>query len=341
MLNSYLEKVISGRDLTIPEMEKVMRTIMEGKATDSQIAGLLVALRMKGETIGEITGAARVMREKAVSIKGRTDKLVDTCGTGGDGSGTFNISTTVAFVLAGAGLSVAKHGNRSVSSKSGSADVLEALGVNLALSPGEVEACVEEINLGFLFAPQFHQAMKYAIKPRRELGLRTIFNVLGPLTNPAGANYQVLGVYDPSLVFPLAKVLKNLGVSGAMVVNGDGRVDEFSLTGANYVAYLHDGKIEELVVYPEEANLPRVGLKELTGGTPEENKEIILDILRGKAGPKRDVVLFNAAAAFIVTGLVENWQEGVGLAAEIIDSGKAYQKLTELIEFTNSRGLSA
>ena len=341
MFSKCLEKVVAGQNLSEIEMEEIMRRIMEGQVTESQIAGILVGLSMKGETIEEITGAARVMREKAISIKNSKDLSIDTCGTGGDGSNTFNISTTVAFVLAGAGLTVAKHGNRSVSSKSGSADVLEALGVNLSISPVQVGECLQEVNMGFLFAPVHHKAMKYAIKPRKDLGLRTIFNILGPLTNPAAVNYQVLGVYHPSLVYPLANILNNLGVKSAMVVNGNGKLDEFTLDGVNKVAYLHDNIVEELEVTPEEVGLKRSDIKELIGGTPEVNKDIILDILKGKPGPKRDVILFNSAAAFMVTGLAKTWERGIELAVNVIDSGKASKKLEELISFTNSQEVSA
>ncbi|MFP4660998.1 MAG: anthranilate phosphoribosyltransferase [Halanaerobiales bacterium] len=341
MFNQCLEKVIAGQNLSEKEMEGTMRAIMEGEVSESQIAGMLVGLRMKGETIEEITGAARVMREKAISIRNIKELSIDTCGTGGDGSNTFNISTTVTFVLAAGGLTVAKHGNRSVSSKCGAADVLEALGVNLSLTPSQVEKCVEEINLGFLFAPVHHKAMKYAIKPRRDLGLRTIFNVLGPLTNPAAVNYQVMGVYHPSLIYPLASVLKNLGVKSAMVVNGNGHIDEFTLSGPNHVAYLHDNQIKEMEITAEDVGLKQAALEDITGGSPDINKDIILDILKGKTGPKRDVVLFNAAAAFKVTGLSQTWDEGIKMAAEIIDSGKAFKKLNELIMFTNKQVVSA
>lgn len=342
MFNNHFLKVVGGNDLSVNEMEEAMRSIMEGKVSYCQIAGMLIGLRMKGETIDEITGAARVMREKAIGIKSNNELTIDTCGTGGDGSGTFNISTTVALILAGRGLTVAKHGNRSVSSKSGSADVLEALGVNLKLIPDQVENSINQISIGFLFAPLFHKAMKYAIKPRKELGMRTIFNILGPLTNPAAVNYQVLGVYHPVLVKPMASVLKNLGVRSAMVVNGDNRMDEFALSGINKVAYLHDDIIEEIEITPEEAGLMRAPIKELAGGQPEDNKEIILNILKGiEKGPKRDVVLLNAAAAFVVTGIADNLKNGVKIAAETIDSGKALNKLIELIEFTNSMEVPA
>lgn len=269
MFINYLEKVVARENLSLGEMEKAMEIIMEGGATDSQLAGFLVGLSMKGETIEEITAAARVMRNKAISIK--SDRvLIDSCGTGGDCKGTFNISTTVALLMAAAGLSVAKHGNRSVSSKSGSADLLEALGININLSPQQVEYCLNEIGFAFLFAPYFHKAMKYAARPRRELGLRTIFNILGPLTNPAGTRYQILGVYQPDLVYPMAAVLKNLGIDSAMVVHGAGGIDEFSLSGENKVAYLRNGQIEEFYISPEEVGLQRADLKELIGGTAEK-----------------------------------------------------------------------
>ncbi|HLV08600.1 MAG TPA: anthranilate phosphoribosyltransferase [Halanaerobiales bacterium] len=335
MFKNYLEKVLSGRNLGLAEMEEVMRSLMGGNLTDAQIAGFLVGLRMKGESIEEIAGAARVMREKAIRIYSDKELLIDTCGTGGDRSGTFNISTTVAIVLAAGGLTVAKHGNRSVSSRSGSADVMEALGVNLKLAPEQVENCLNELNIGFLFAPNFHLAMRYAVGPRRELGTSTIFNILGPLTNPAFVKYQVLGVYDPNLVKPLAEVLGKLGIKSAMVVNGDNAVDELTLSGANRIAYFHDGELEEKELFPEELGLERAGLQALKGGNPEENRDIILGILKGEKGPKRDVVLLNSAAALIVCGLVSDWKEGLEMAADIIDSGKAHRKLLEFIEYSN------
>jgi len=337
MLSNYLEKVVGGNNLSEIEMKETMLTIMNGKASESQIAGLLVGLRMKGESIEEITGAARALREKAISIKNTNELAIDTCGTGGDGSNTFNISSTVGFVLAGAGLSVAKHGNRSVSSCSGSADLLEALGVNLNISPEQVEKCLLDTNITFLYAPIHHRAMKYALKPRRDLRIRTIFNLLGPLINPAFVKYQILGIYAPSLIYPVACVLKNLGLKSAMVVNGDG-LDEFTLTGKNRVSYLHDDIIEELEIYPEDVGLGRIKLEEITGGSPELNKKIVLDVLKGCKGPCREVVLFNSAAGFIVTGLVNDWKMGIELAEEVIDSGKAYKKLMELIQYTNSLG---
>ena len=336
MFNKHLDKVVSREDLTLREMEEAMTMVMEGKTTDSQLAGFLVGLRMKGETIDEITGAASVMRNKAAAVQTESKDLIDSCGTGGDEKGTFNISTTTAIVMAAGGLKVAKHGNRSVSSKSGSADLLEALGVKIDLSPEEAGKCLDQVGISFLFAPRFHQAMKYAIGPRKELGLRTIFNILGPLTNPAQADYQVLGVYKEQLVMPLAHVLKNLGLKSAMVVHGAGGVDELSLAGENKTAYLKDGVVKEFNFSPTEAGLKKAAIQEILGGSPEENKEITLNILKGKKGPKRDVILLNSAAAFLVEGKVKNLEEGVKLAAELIDSGQAMQKLEELINCSNS-----
>lgn len=338
MFSTYLEKVVGGNDLSELEMKETMLAIMDGKVSEGQIAGLLVGLRMKGESIEEITGAARALREKAISIKNTTELAIDTCGTGGDGANTFNISSTVAFVLAGAGLSVAKHGNRSVSSCSGSADLLEELGVNLNITPEQAEKCLLDTNITFLYAPLHHRAMKYALKPRRDLRIRTIFNLLGPLINPAFVKYQILGIYDPSLIYPVACVLKNLGLKSAMVVNGDG-LDEFTLTGKNRVAFLHDDIIEELEIYPEDVGLEQIKLEEITGGSPELNKKIVLDVLNGSKGPCREVVLLNSAAGFIVTGLVNDWKMGIELAEEVIDTGKAYNKLTELIQYTNTMGV--
>ncbi|MFN2363192.1 MAG: anthranilate phosphoribosyltransferase [Halarsenatibacteraceae bacterium] len=335
MFNNHLEKVVSRKDLTLAEMEFAMDQIMEGETTDSQLAGFLVGLRMKGETISEITGAASVMRSKAAQVDTAATDLIDSCGTGGDGKGTFNISTTTAIVMAAGGLNVAKHGNRSVSSKCGSADLLEALGVKIDLNPREAAKCLEEVGISFLFAPNFHQAMRYAVGPRKEIGLRTIFNILGPLTNPARTDYQILGVYKAELVEPLAYVLKNLGLKSAMVVHGAGGIDELSLAGLNKTAYLKNGEIKEYNFYPEEAGLKQAPLKSVLGGGVAENKKITLDILGGSLGPKRDVILLNSAAAFLVAGRVQNLKEGVKLAADLIDSGKAKDKLEELVNYSN------
>ncbi|MFW6001047.1 MAG: anthranilate phosphoribosyltransferase [Halanaerobium sp.] len=336
MFNKHLDKVVSRQNLSLAEMEEAMSMVMEGKTTDSQLAGFLVGLRMKGETIDEITGAASVMRSKAAAVNTKAKNLIDSCGTGGDEKGTFNISTTTAIVMAAGGLNVAKHGNRSVSSKSGSADLLEELGVKIDLDPESAGRCLDEIGISFLFAPHFHQAMKYAVGPRKELGLRTIFNILGPLTNPAKADYQVLGVYKEELVLPLAHVLKNLGLKSAMVVHGAGGVDELSLAGKNKTAYLKNGEVREYNFGPAEAGLEPAPIKAILGGTPEKNKKITLAILNGEKGAKRDVILLNAAAAFMVENKVDNLKDGVKMAAEIIDSGKALKKLEELIECSKS-----
>ncbi|MCC3144247.1 anthranilate phosphoribosyltransferase [Halanaerobium sp. Z-7514] len=336
MFNKHLTKVVSREDLSLAEMEDAMAMVMEGKTTDSQLAAFLIALRMKGESIDEITGAASVMRNKAARVNTSAGNLIDSCGTGGDQKGTFNISTTTAIVMAAGGLNVAKHGNRSVSSQSGSADLLEALGVKIDLSPEAAAKCLDEIGISFLFAPYFHKAMKYAVGPRKELGLRTIFNILGPLTNPAQAEYQILGVYKGELVMPLAHVLKNLALKSAMVVHGAGGIDELSLAGLNKTAYLKNGEIKEFNFRAEAAGLDSAPISAILGGKPEENKKITLDILDGKKGPKRDVILLNAAAAFLVHNKVSDLKTGVKLAAEIIDSGKAKAKLAELIQCSNS-----
>jgi anthranilate phosphoribosyltransferase len=341
MFNYYLQKVVKGENLSLDEMEQAMEMIMEGKVTHSQLSGFLVALHMKGETVEEITASAKVMKEKATPIYIENGELMDTCGTGGDAKGTFNISTAVAFILAAAGVVVAKHGNRSVSSKSGSADVLESLGVNISLPPSSVERCLKEINIAFLFAQDFHKATKHAAVPRKELGIRTIFNVLGPLTNPANIKYQLMGIYDPKLVYPIAEVLNNLGVKRAMVVHGSEGIDEFSLSGKNKVAFLNKGKIEKLEISPEDLGLEKYSIQEIQGGSAEENKRIILNIFNGEMGPKRDVVVLNSAAGLYVANKVNSLEEGINFAQEIIDSGKAMKKLEEMIEFTNFLSLQA
>jgi len=341
MFNFYLQKVVKGENLTFQEMKEAMEMIMEGKVTHSQLSGFLVALHMKGETVDEITASAKVMREKATPINIQSDGLMDTCGTGGDAKGTFNISTAVAFILAAGGVAVAKHGNRSVSSKSGSADVLESLGVDISLPPSLVERCLKEINIAFLFAQDFHKATKHAAVPRKELGIRTIFNVLGPLTNPAKVKYQLTGVYDPNLVYPIAEVLNNLEVKRAMVVHGAGGIDEFSLSGKNKVAFLNEGKVEELEISPEDLGLKRYSLEDIQGGTAEENRRIILNIFNGEMGPKRDVVVLNSAAGLYVANKVESLEEGINLAQEIIDSKQAMKKLEEMVQLTNFLSLQA
>jgi anthranilate phosphoribosyltransferase len=336
MLRKFIAKVVDGQDLGEEEAEQAMAHIMEGEGLPTQIAALLTALRMKGETIQEITGFARTMRTRALRIRARDGEcVVDTCGTGGDGVGTFNISTAVALVVAGGGLTVAKHGNRSVSSQSGSADVLEALGVNLALPPERVEASLQEHRLAFLFAPSFHPAMKHAVGPRKEIGIRTAFNLLGPLTNPAGATVHLLGVYRQDLTRPVAEVLKSLGSKAAFVVHGTDHSDEISITGETTLSRLKDGAIEDYRVEPEDAGLKRAKLEEIRGGKPQENAEMLKKILEGETGPRRDVVLLNAAAVFVASGKVSGLKEGVAMASESIDSGRAINKLKELVRFSN------
>jgi len=336
-LKKAISDVVSRKDLSQAEISSVMEIIMEGEATPAQIGALLMGLRMKGETVDEITGAAKVMREKAIRIHVNLspgESLVDTCGTGGDGAQTFNVSTTAAFVVSGAGVKVAKHGNHSVSSRSGSADVLKALGVNLALSPEDVARAVETIGMGFMFAPALHPAMKYAIGPRREIGIRTIFNVLGPLTNPAWANVQLLGIYDPMLTRLLAEVLGRLGSKRAWVVHGEGGLDELSLLGKSYVAQWDKNEVKEFVIRPEDAGLNPCKVEDLKGGDAEENARILKDIISGKTGPKRDMVLLNAGAAIFLADRAKSLREGVLLAAESIDSMEAMTKLEALKAFS-------
>lgn len=331
-----LKKVINTEDLTIEEMTEVMNQIMSGNATNAQIAAFLVALRLKGETVEEITGAAKVMREKSTKIKSNKKILIDTCGTGGDNTGTFNISTVSAFVLAAAGIAVAKHGNRSVSSKSGSADVLEALGVNLDIDSKKEEELLEKLNIAFLYAIKHHSSMKYAIGPRREMGIRTIFNILGPLTNPANANIQLMGIYSKELVLPIAKVLKNLGLRKAMVVSGEDGLDEVTVTGKTNVAELKDGEIKTYQIDSEDFFQKR-SLEELKGGNAEENAEIMKNILSGKeTGAKKEIVALNSGVILYLTGKADNIETGIKKALEIIESGKGLKKLNEYIEFTNN-----
>jgi anthranilate phosphoribosyltransferase len=336
MIRSLLQKVADGRDLTFEEMETAMDCIMTGRASEAQIGAFLTGLRLKGETVQEIAGAAATMRKKAVRITPRQtngNALLDTCGTGGDGSRTFNISTAAAFVAAGAGARVAKHGNRGVSSRSGSADVLEALGVDIAIEPAQVERCINEIGIGFLFAPRLHAAMKHVSEPRKQLGFRTIFNILGPLTNPAGADAQLLGVYDPALCRVMAEALVMLGTKRAMIVHGDG-LDEITTSGPTSVSYVHDGTIDQLTLDPKRYGIRTSRVEDLAGGTPTENAQIIEDLLRGLRGPKRDVTVFNAAAGLMVSGVAGSLEAGLVKAEESVDSGAAYRKLCALREFT-------
>lgn len=339
MLREAIALLVEGKDLTQEQARQAMEHIMRGEATAAQIGAFITALRLKGETIDEITGCAEAMRAHADRIEPAVSTLVDTCGTGGDGAGTFNISTTAAFVVAGAGVPVAKHGNRSVSSKCGSADVLEALGVQVDLPPAAVRACIEEVGIGFLFAPRFHASMKHAAGPRRELGIRTIFNLLGPLTNPASAKAQVVGVYDRSLTEPLAHVLSRLGVGHAFVVHGLDPMDEISIAGETQVSHLRDGRVETYLLHPEQVGLRTAPRASMRGGDAQENAHIVREILGGAKGPRRDVVLLNAGAALVCGGAAADLAEGVRLAAESIDSGAALAKLEALIAFT--RGAAA
>ena len=336
-IKTAINKVMNGELLKIEEAEEVMSQIMAGEATPAQIGAYLTALRMKGETVEEITGSARAMRSLAAPVRPNTSpaELVDTCGTGGDSVGTFNISTTAAFVVAGTGQKVAKHGNRSVSSKSGSADVLAALGVNLELTPPQVAEAIDKVGIGFLFAPKLHPAMKHAIGPRRELGVRTIFNVLGPLTNPAGAQSQIIGVYDERLTEPLAQVLGELGSKGAFVVHGHGGLDELTTTGPNRVSRLKDGQVVTEILDPVDLGFAKANLADLLGGTAEENAEITRDILAGQQnGPRRDVVVLNAAAALVACGKADDLSAGIKLANESLDSGAALAVLEKFVAFT-------
>jgi anthranilate phosphoribosyltransferase len=337
-----IRTLVERRDLTRLEAAAAMDAIMSGAATHAQIAAFLTALRMKGETVEELIGFARVMREKAVRVRTRgeevaaltgTDRemLIDTCGTGGDASGTFNVSTATAFVVAGAGLKVAKHGNRSVSSLCGSADVVETLGISLDLSPAKVAQCVDEVGIGFLYAPLLHTAMKHVMTARREMGVRTVFNMLGPLTNPAGANAQVIGVYAGALTEPLARVLAELGTIRAFVVHGADGLDEISSTGESTVSEVREGVVRTFVVRPEDFGIPRAAIADLRGGDREQNAEIIRNLLDGEMGRRRDIVLINAAAALVAGSRARDLKDGVALAAESIDSGRARSALERLV----------
>lgn len=334
MFKEFIRKVTQRENLTTEEAREAMRMIMEGECTAVELAGYLVGLRMKGETVEEITGSAQAMREKALAVRPQTTNLVDTCGTGGDGRGTFNISTTTALVVAGAGVPVAKHGNRAVSGSSGSADVLEALGVNLELTPDEMARCIDEVGLGFLYAPRLHPAMRRAAGPRRELGIRTIFNLLGPLTNPAQAPAQLIGVYDPELTEKIGAALINLGVQRAMVVHGADGLDEVSLSGQTKVTEVERGRLRTYYLEPGDFGLSYVPLREIQGRDPQTNAHLSREVLSGKKDGRREVVLANAALALMAAGLAENPRQGVILAAQSIDQGRAAGKLEELAAFT-------
>ncbi|MGB5684256.1 MAG: anthranilate phosphoribosyltransferase [Candidatus Electrothrix sp.] len=339
MIQEAISLVVTGQDLDEEQMTATMQEIMSGKATDAQIGSFITALRMKGETIDEITGAVRVMREKATFVDTGVDTasgdlLMDIVGTGGDGSGTFNVSTTTAFVVAGAGIPVAKHGNRAVSSSCGSADVLEALGVDLSLSADRVAECVRTVGIGFLFAPALHGAMKYAIGPRREMGIRTIFNILGPMTNPAGANVQLTGVFAKELTVPIAEVLSRLGMKRTLVVWGEGNMDEMTVTGTSYVADAHVGKVESYTVEPEDVGLNRASIDDIRGGaTAEESAALVREVLSNTPGARLDMVLLNAGAALLAADKAADLRAGVEQAREIIASGAALEKLDQLVAF--------
>jgi anthranilate phosphoribosyltransferase len=344
MIVDAIRKVVDGKDLTRDEAFAVMDAIMSGQATDAQIASFLTALRMKGERVEELIGFARVMREKVSLVKTRhrvqtslsgTDRemLVDTCGTGGDATGTFNVSTATAFVVAGAGIPVAKHGNRSVSSLCGSADVVEALGVRLDLPPERVGGCVDEVGIGFCYAPLLHKAMKYVMLARKEIRIRTVFNILGPLTNPAHALAQVIGVYDGRLTEVMAQVLKELGAVRAFVVHGEDGLDEISNTSESRISELRRNEVRTYTVRPEDFGLPRARMADLQGGSAADNAEIIRRILKGERGPKRDIVVLNAGAAIAAGGKAEDIAAGIGMAQRSIDGGAALDKLNRLVEF--------
>ena len=336
MINEAINKVVERIDLEEEEMAEVIEQIMEGRATPSQISSFLTGLRMKGEAVSEITGAAKVMLDKATKIESSKEGVVDLCGTGGDHHGTFNVSTAASFIVAGAGVPVAKHGNRSVSSPVGSADVLEALGANIDYSPDIAQNCLAEVGIVFLFAPLYHPAMKNVAVPRKEIGIRTIFNILGPLANPAGVKHQVIGVYSEVLLDPIVKVLRNLGHCSAMVVHGSDSMDEFTVTGKTVVAELRDGMIKKYQFDPSELGLKKRQMDELKGGrNAEENAQIILSIFKGeeKEG-KRDIALLNAAAAIYVSRGDSDMNQAFEQAVESLNSGKALAKLNEFIKFT-------
>jgi len=340
MLKPYIAKLIQRQDLSAAEAEQAMQIIMTGEATPAQVGGYLVALRMKGETVDEITGSAQAMRAQAsrveLSINGTP--LLDTAGTGGDGSHTFNISTAAAFLIAGAGRKVAKHGNRAASSRCGSADVLDALGVNLDLAPEAVGACIEQVGIGFLYAPRFHPAMKHAIGPRRELGHRTIFNILGPLTNPAGATHQLIGVYDPALTDSMARVLGKLGGRAAFVIHGHGGMDELTTSGPNRVSHLKDGRVTTFELDPRQFGLRPASPDVLRGGEPQQNAAMLRDLLSGKdSSPRRDVALLNAAAAIATES--GDFDSALAEAERALVSGAALERLDALIAFSHSPSL--
>ncbi len=343
-IREAIQKVVDRTDLTEGQMYGAINSIMSGEVSPVLIGSFLTGLRMKGETVEEITGAVRVMREKVTFIDTGVDMsaggvVVDTCGTGGDGAATFNVSTAAAFVVAGCGITVAKHGNRAVSSSCGSADVLEAAGVNLNLDPQQVSKCIKKCGIGFLFAPALHGAMKHAIGPRKEIGIRTIFNILGPLTNPSGANVQVLGVFSEQLIEPLAHVLGKLGTRRALVVHGEGGLDELTVTGTTAVAEFCNGRVETYRVSPEQFGLNRATIDDIRGGNDAKESAMMMEsILNGEPGARRDMVVLNAGAALMAAGLADDLRGGITLAADCIDSGSAAATLAALIDFSGTMG---
>lgn len=336
MIREAIAKLVKGRDLSKKEMELVMEEIMTGQALPTQIAAFLTAMRVKGETIDEIVGAAGIMRRHATKIRTRHPVVLDTCGTGGDERNTFNVSTVTAFVVAGAGVIVAKHGNRSVSSKCGSADLLKALGINIEAEEHIVSKCIDEVGIGFLFAPALHKAMQYAIGPRREIGIRTIFNILGPMTNPAGATNQLLGVYDAELTRPMAEALGRLGSKHALVVHGKDGLDEVTTTDKTQISELKGGKVKTFEISPRDFGIKKAKPEELRGGDPAENAKIAMDILSGEKGPAYDIVILNAGCAIYAADKAPDIKEGIKSAEESIESGAALGKLQELKEATNA-----
>lgn len=338
MFRENLNRIVQGEDLSETQMSQMMTEIFSGNITDAQIGAFMAALATKGETFEELAGAARAMRRKALRIQASASTVVDTCGTGGDGAQTFNISTTTAFVVAGCGVTVAKHGNRSVSSRCGSADLLETLGVKLDTDPEIVEEAVHEIGIGFLFAPIYHSAMRYAANARTEIGLRSIFNMLGPLTNPAGANCQLLGVYAPELTEMFAHALQLLGAKRAFVVHGHDGLDEISVCAPTRISELKEGLIHTYDITPEQFFDEQADAADLLGGNPEENASITRRILNGEKGPKRNVVLLNTAAALVAAGQAEDFKKGIHMAEIAIDEGSALEKMEKLIRFTQENG---
>lgn len=338
-MKKAIKTVVEGNSLSLDEAKRVMGLMLGGQATQAQIGALLTGLRMKGETLDEIVGCATVLRDKAEHISPKVENYVDIVGTGGDGSYSFNISTTAAFVAAGAGVPIAKHGNRAISSKSGSGDVLEALGVNIMSEPADVERAVEEVGIGFMFAPVFHKSMRYVSQARSEMGIRSIFNILGPLSNPSGAKNQVIGVFNPDLTEVFAQAMRMMGVERALVVNARDGMDEISTASDTVVSEIKDGRVVNYILTPEEFGFERTILECLQGGDAKTNADITMDILKGSTGHRRDIVLLNAAATIYVSGRAESIAEGIEIAKDSIDSGKALQKLQDLLTFTNqSRG---